>query len=258
MGDIQVIRFLHEQYEKISDDVYYIGNNAILRFNVLLAHKSEDGIRYQYHREYEYTSDKYSNIDYNLVTIRRNFEYFLSIENIKKTDLNDKEYIMIRTEDMYYVLNQLKSVYKWFTDSAYKNLYAYDKNKKMVIYNRPQSIYISNLAMDKYIIFDPIVLQYDNNIQQAGIRITLSNESNYVDISIPKFEGLLYTLTTFNMYQCAQNVINYLQRPEFGTNCYTFNSMHDVSNRGGISGGGNRQIKSNSKNRSFFDKMDDL
>lgn len=255
---MQVVKFVHEQYEKISDDVYYIGNNTVLRFNVLLAHRSEDGTRYPYHKEYEYTSDKYSNVNYNLVTIRRNFDYFLSIENIKKID-NDKEYIMIRIEDMYYVLNQFNMAYRWFTDPSYKNLFVYDKNKKMIIFNRPESIYISNLAMDKYIILDPIVIDYSNGEQQRGIRLTLSNKSNYIDISIPKFEGLLYTLSTFNMYECALGAINYLQRPEFGTNCYSFNSITDVSNTGYVEGGGNgRQIKSNARSKSFFDKIDSL
>jgi len=255
---MEVIKFMHQQYEKISDDVYYIGNNAVLKFNVSLAHKAEDGTRYPYHKEYEYSSSKYSNIDYNLVTMKRNFDYFISIENAKKTDSNDKEYIMIRIEDMYYVLNQLKMAYRWFTDKEFINLYKYDDKKKMIIFNRPDSICISNLAMDKYIKLDPIVLEYSNGVQQGGIRMTLSNEGNYVDIGIPKFEGLLYTLSTFNMYECAQNVINYLQRPELGTNSYKFNNAQDTSNSGYVEGGNNRQIKANSKGKSFFDKMDEI
>ena len=49
------------QYEKISDDVCFLGNNALLRFNVSLARKDKSNNRNHYHTEYVYDGDKYNN-----------------------------------------------------------------------------------------------------------------------------------------------------------------------------------------------------
>ena len=77
---IQPMEFL--KYDKVSDDVYVLGNNAILKFNVSLSKTTSEGKRYHFYKEFEY---KARAREYDtLVTVKRSFDYYLSIENSRK------------------------------------------------------------------------------------------------------------------------------------------------------------------------------
>ena len=82
--------------DKVSDDVYAIGPNVILKFNVSLS-KTSQGKRYHFHKEYEYPSKDIKN--QNLVTIKRSFDYYLSIENMQKDSNGNKLFIRIGPQE---------------------------------------------------------------------------------------------------------------------------------------------------------------
>ena len=67
--------------DKISDDIYLIAANILLKFNVVLSNKS-NGKRYHYYTEFEYDASS-QGIEGSLVSIKRSFDAFLSI------DIND-------------------------------------------------------------------------------------------------------------------------------------------------------------------------
>ena len=249
------------KYEKISDDLCILGVNTILRFNVSLANKNQEGKKRLFHSEFEYRSDKY--IDMNSAcSIRRTFDYFLSIENMRNTDQGIKEFIMIRIQDILYVREQFQLATRWFRDAKYENLFANSKGK-LVMLGRVEPIKILGLAMGKSLMIEPIVINYDETNQTTGVRLYLSSLENYVDMSVDKFMGMVYLLSSINMYESAQILLNYLQRPELGTNSFNMNNRPDDYEADGYiedKNGKNitRKINNSKRQKSFFEKVDEL
>ena len=125
------------------------------------------------------------------------------------------------------------------------------KKKKLIcLKGVVESAVISGLANNKYITIEPIVYQFDEaSPQSPGVRITLGGPT-FVDMDVDSFFGLYYSIQNVNMFQCAQNMVNYLGRPEFGTNLMNMsrpggNSMYEVPQESGITGGVRRTIGSN-------------
>ena len=247
----------HSKYDKLSDDLYMLGYNVILRFNVSLSKQLKDGKRYSYHHEYEYSTSKFIDQD-KLITIRRNFDYHLSIENIREDGKGNKEFIMIGLQNILIVRKQFEMAVDWFIK---KNLFAVNNDNKLVMLGKVEPIQIFGLPMSKYLILEPIIINYENNMQQSGVRIFLSSDSNFVDMNLDKFMGLVYLLNSINMYESACLLINYLQRPEFGTNLYNFNSRPNldeiIDENAGFTVAKNigRKVK---MSKSVFDKIEEL
>ena len=201
--------------DKISDDVYVIGPNVILKFNVSLS-KVANGKRYYFHKEFEYPTKGIPEQP-TAVTIKRSFDYYLSIETMQKDLSGMKLFIRIGPQEYMMVKQGLEAAISWFTDTKYTNLFATNKGELILTSPIPEFT-ISNLPMGKYIHIMPVIV--DRGIANAdkapGIRLTL-NDSTFVDITLDKLMGLYYTISCFNMYQAALLLLNYLQRPELGT-----------------------------------------
>lgn len=234
----------YEEYDKISDEVLYLGSYLYLRMNVSLSSKNQDQ-RYHFHKEYKYDSS-YG----DLRSIKRSFTYYLTLE---KTDIRSSG-IMIRPQDMIVVREQLNKVSLWFGGDTF----GLKDKKELIVRQKKKSIIINGLANQKYIQFDPVVLVYENTREQTpGVRITLGDPSIFTDISADKFFALHYTLSDFNMYLSAQLLVNYLGRPDFGTNLYTVQNELPVEPQDKMIGAKqNRTIPT--KNKSFFDKANDM
>lgn len=252
MGYVTPITYEHKQYDKLTDDLCYLGNNTVLRMNVSLSKYSDIYGRMHYHKEYQYRSKS----NEPLITMRRSFEYYLTIENLKQTDIGEKQYIKIGVNDILLLRSTLKNVIRWFTDKEFENLFV-RSNGKIIMYGRPEPLIITGLQMQKSLIFEPIVIDF-NGEYDTGVRMYLSSTSNYVDMRLNSFMGFVYLIDTINLYESAQILINYLQRPEFGTNLYSFNSDRDIVEETEPE----PIIKENrtipKKNASYFDKMRSL
>ena len=211
--------------DKISDDVFAIAPNIILKFNVSLS-KISGGKRYHYHKEYEYPS---KGIQQPLVTIKRSFDYYLSIENQQKDDNGNKLFIRIGAQEYFLVKQGFEKVINWFTNSKYANLFALDKGKLIIMAPIP-NVRIENLPMQKYIEITPTIIDKGiaNADKEPGIRIEFVDSSNEVCVNLDKFMGLYYTISCFNMYQAAITLINYNSRPPYGTNRYVMGNQHTL------------------------------
>lgn len=232
-------------YDKLSDDVLYLGSNLFLRMNVSLSNKGDQDQRYHFHKEYRYDSKYTSNG--KLLSIKRSFTYYLSLD---KTDT--KMNIMIRPQDMILFKMNLEQVSKWFSDNTFGT-----KGREVILRNRKESIVLPGLAQQRYIQFDPVVVVWENTGDQTpGVRVTLGDPSIYADISVDKLFALLYTISNFNMYESAQLLVNYLGRPNFGMNLYEIeDNLYLREQEGKIENAkNNRTIPSQKK--SFFDSMD--
>lgn len=235
----------HLNYNRLSDDVYLIGNNAILKMNVSLYTSSKDN-RYNYHHEYMYKDPKTGEM---LISLKRSFDYYLSIENIRAP----KEFIRIGMPDIMMLISGLKKAVRWFSDKEYEGLFAYDKDNTIVLGKRIPPIEIYPLPMQKYIVLEPIIITMNNNEQQTGVRMYLNSTSNFVDVSVYRFMGFVQVLSSFNLYIAAQNLLNYLGRPEYGANLVNLENINktDVED-GTIVAKTNTTVKKN-VNRSVFD-----
>ena len=224
--------------DKISDDVYVIGTNIILKFNVSLS-KVSNGKRYHFHKEYEYATKGVPDQP-TLVTIKRSFDYYLSIESINKDTNGSKLFIRIGPQEFMLVKQGLEAAISWFTDTKYSNLFAINKGE-LILTSPIPDFKIGNLPMGKYIHLMPIVI--DRGIsasdKEPGIRLVLGDPSIFVDITLDRMMGIYYTFTSFNMYQSATLLLNYLQRPEFGTGRIEIDSPRSIpysDSKSGVTG----------------------
>lgn len=235
------------KYEKITDDIMIIANRVVLRMNVSLSYYNQENKRYNFHREVEYYSQKANK---NLINIKRNFDYYLTIEHTI-----NKDYIRIGLRDILKLRYALDESYKFFIDQKYKNLYA-KKDGELILYMKIDPIIIT-VSMDKYLRFEPCVYTDFRGEAQRGLRMFLSSTQSYCDISISNLEAFKYIIDTINLYESAQLMINYIERPDFGTNLYTFNTEPNDEASADFEGKEGRKIKLD-KNLSFFDKMKGL
>lgn len=207
--------------DKICDDVYTMSINVVLKFNVSLS-KTSNGKRYHFHKEFEYPS-KSDDVP-SLVTIKRSFDYYLSIESIQKDNAGNKIFIRIGPSEFIMFRKGLETAISWFTDSKFKNLYA--KNKGQLIMMPPiPSFTIPRLPMNKYIEISPTIIDRGmaNEDKEPGIQMILGNETDIINMTLDRLMGLYYIISCFNMYQSAIELINYIDRPPFGTNRYVIN-----------------------------------
>ena len=232
-------------YEKLTDDVYYMGGGIHLRLNVILARQRKDGTRRHFISNFKYAS-KYVDKG-KVITMRRSFDYYLTIDCVD--DMTQS--IMIRIQNMILFKSKLKDATKWFSDSTVYGI----KRNKLVILKKVSST-IEGLASGKYITLDPIVIDKEDNTQRPGIRVGLSG-SLYTDMSIENFYGLVYLVDTFNMYQSAQLLVASIGVIE----CDNIIEYNDDIEEGEIP----ENIKAidgrkpkNLKKKSFFDKIDEL
>lgn len=214
---IEVMEF--DKIDKISDDVYNLGSNLILRFNVILTTRPVNSQQKRsYHKEFEYTN----RFQEKSVTIRRSFDYYLSLENvIKDSGTGEKMFIRIGLGEFFLFKQVLEQAASWFSDPKYNKLFAKDKKGNLKLAEPIPDTILKDLPMDRSLRFTPCVIEKGMSVddQRFGIRIYYSDDYNgYADVEIGKFMGLVYLISTFNMYQCALELVNYIGRPEFGYN----------------------------------------
>jgi len=251
-----------EMYEKLTDDILYVATNLVLRLNVVLGRKNNsDGTRMNYHNDYLYESSKYTNVNKS-ITMRRSFDYFLTLENIKDNN-GYKESIMIRVNDMIPLRNILGEISKWFYDTKYKDLFAYDKNNNLVLINSIEPVWVRGFAADKSIKFEPTVVTLWNGTLVEGVRLYLNDDNNFIDIPAERLMGLIYIINSIDLFTAAQNLINFLGiAPVEERNIRSFNDINIEQQclseeLGGADAKKGRQIN-RKKSQSFFDKIDEM
>lgn len=235
-------------YDKISDDLCWLGNKCIVRMVVKLANKTKDGNRNHFHREFKYQASYVDKRE--VITMRRSFDYYISIDH-----LETKQSILITVKDILLLRMQMSEVFKWF----YDNTFALKKNK-MIILDKKKPITVDGLiGSGKYLSFEPIVYIDWEEKQSKGVRITLGDPEIFADIPANVFAGFMYIINSIDMFTAAQNMINYIGHPDFGTNLLRFEKSEYVSGDekvGNIIK--NRTIEPKKKIGSYFDNIDDL
>lgn len=203
--------FLHEQYDKITDDIMYVGDNGIIRMNVKLNKKSSNGIKTPVHTEYLY-------LDRNqdpLITIRRSFQYYLSLETLSNTYA--KESIMITATDFPFIKSMFASAAKWFTEPEFAKLFT-KKGNKIVLAMHPEPLAYTVKAMSKYITMEPQARISVDGSTDRTVVICMNSRDIISYIKPEDLIGVSSFLSTFNMFQSAQGMVNYIGKPDPGHN----------------------------------------
>ena len=222
----EMCTIINTDYEKISDICMWLNNEYVLKFTTELNKHTDKHGKTNFYTEIGYRI----NNDYR-ININRDFNYYLSIESIKRNIEGNKLCIRIGLNDIYFLKCNLEKVIVWFTDKQFENLFVKDKNK-IVMTIKPNPVKI-NLSYNNYIEFEPSIFTFDNTLEQyIGVRIYLSSDSNSFFMNVNTLFGFKYFIDTFNMYQSAQNMLNFLGRSENGTNYveygnYTSNVQND-------------------------------
>lgn len=217
-----IVETKFENYNKSEDVIMFLGKNAVLKMNLNLYHSSEKNGRMSYHSEVRYYNEK---IQERVVNLKRSFDYFMSIENIRPMN-GRKEYIMIRQEDIYLLRKVLIKVYDHFYenfDSLFikrKGIVCVDPNFKPIEYN--------GLPMGKYLIFAPDVTENINGEKVGCIRLSLSNPNNFVCMSLNKLSGFVESINNADMFLYAQNISCYVGNPGRGTNLFDMTSSQEI------------------------------
>ena len=208
----EMCRIVHNDYNRISDKVMWLSPEYLLKFNVDLyinrqARSQNDKSRSNFHKEIGYTFD-----NEHRVKINRDFTYYLSIEPTRNNGPNRK--VNIGPKSIYFLKYKLETVIEsWFSNN---NSPFSRQNGHLFIPTDPGSIKVL-LDFDGYLEFEPTVLQI-NGQEMTGVKIFVNNDNDFFMMPIDNFLSFKYCIDNFNLYQSAQLMLNYVGRPDNGTN----------------------------------------
>lgn len=231
---MQPIQF--ENYEKLSDDVHWLSSNCVLRMNV----KLNKGGKF-FRTEYKYNKDNSIGI-----TVRRSYDYFLTLEMFNK---QDKDNIMINVKDFPRFKNLINTSLSWFVDKKYNKLYCTIKGSLALVSPIP-CCQINGLPAGKYIRTDPTIIEYGGD-KQPGICLSIS-ECLSINLTVDQLLALDCLINTFNMFQSAQMMLSSFQ-VDLGTNTFDMTDKeqsytkqyHEEQKEIGITGIQGRRIGQN-------------
>lgn len=203
----QIIKF-----EKISDDVHHMGRHLMIRICVNLA-KTVNGTRYFFYKEYEYEHSKTKK-----VSVKRGFDYYLSIEEVSKAKDHDKLFIRIGPAEYYGFMDLIQEAMKWFTSAKYSKLYAKKGAELVFTSSTIPSKTLSGLPMGYSITFSPSIMDAGKEFKPS-IKITVDTGMNYLDyyMTVDNLFGIYGALVNYNMFMSAQTMVASLGIP-LGTN----------------------------------------
>ena len=236
----EMCNLIHNDYDRISDKVMWLGFGAVLNFNVDLFFQRKDGvstekIKENFHREFIYRTSQ--DAPYR-VKILRDFNYYFTIECNSK---DIKERAIIGPEQIYFLIFNIKKVIKWFIGENGVNTIFSRKDGKLFIPTHPEPIRV-NLAFGNYIEFEPAI-DTSSGYEMIGVRTFINNDGVFFFMNSDTVFSLYQMLSTCNMYVLAQNMLNYIGRPEYGTNSYNMNT------------GESNRPQSKLTKKSFFDRV---
>ena len=178
--------------------------------NVILSDTKAERYRdLSYHMETDFYSDK---ADRRLVNIKLNYRYFLTLETIGKYNA-EREYIVINDSDMFQFREALRGLHTEITAS---DLYAEREGKLTMVRDSPS--FGVRLPFKKKVVFHASTITDSEDFNHPGALMYVNSKDLVISLSVRDIEGLLYHFETINLFQMAQELVNYFGRPEDGTN----------------------------------------
>lgn len=229
------------EYDKLSDDVYILGRNVVLKLNAILIKIPYNGSPIHFYKEYEYPSKAKKA---NSISVRRSFDYYLSLENIvKPKGFSDRAFIRIGPSEQFHFKMMTDEAVSWFIDPKYADLFIKVNGKLILASGDIPSVSANIFPQGKYISIYPIVIDNGEGIDmlKRGVRLVLSDENNYVDMDFEKLLGLKSITDYLNLYAVGQGLVNYASMP-YGLNRTTLGGVQKSNSDPSIEGANGRMI----------------
>lgn len=204
-------------YTKIQDRLMLIGHNGIMHMNTILYSTSE-----KYGRRYYYKETQY--IDKSGIPVRkicRDHDAYLSIENIKPTEKNYKEFICLRGKDIEY-FNLMIRPYILSILQNESNEFFEEKEKDKWICNSDKAITYD--IGTKLIIFKPEVSYITETYTIPSIALYMNDLDNKNVLYLNQIYEFLYIMRNINIFEYASSMLAYIGRPMMGTNMFDMSS----------------------------------
>lgn len=203
----QIIKF-----EKISDDIINIGKHLEIRICANLA-KTFNGTKYFFYKEYEYFLNGSKH-----VSVKRGFDYYISIEELVKPKDRDKLFIRIGPAEFYGLMRLIQTAMKWFTDEEYSKLYARNGAELVFTSSHIPSSTLSDLPMGITINLSPDIMDTGKEFKPS-LHMMVESKGNILDyyFSVDNLFAIYGSLVNYNMFMSAQTMVSSLGIP-LGTN----------------------------------------
>ena len=189
------------QYERISDTVMWFSMDWCLKFNVSLAKKDSKGHRKFFYKEWQYDS-KYADTG-QVISVKREFRCFLTIDNIREN--NGRGGVIIERGDLPMLRAKVNEAASWITSNQVFKHVGDGDNKRLQIMSDTQCV--MNLGDRSALLFEPAILTFENSAQEPGIRMSVGDTRNFVDIRPTVWMEFYEFLRTFDMYTAGCAVI---------------------------------------------------
>ena len=195
-----------EDYNRIVDTLIYFSDTITLDFIVNLSKKTRMGGRQFFHFEAEYGADGGG----TLRSIKRNMNFYFCINN-REVFANG---IILRPQDIEILKMVIDNkVLPWFFGTPQQ--YAFQVVDNRLALKEYTEVFYSQ-SESKYIKFEPMVYEYQDNTFTQGIRMRLAS-GEALEMNIDKFMGFFY-LIKCDMYAAATNLVCYAKTPPYGIN----------------------------------------
>lgn len=204
-------------YSKIQDNLMFLGHNAILKMNVLLYKTNRRGVN-NTDRSYFYSETQYLDMNGNLARgIKRNYNAFLTLENLKPGGDGIKQSIVIHANDLELMRMMLIPKLEHYIFMS-ENIFEYRDNKLYINDNvvKPIQIDVGNGA----IWFKPAIhVNYDGSAMRA-VNMYINSIKNVNTLTFKELFSFIYVIRSFDLFNYASNMLAYLGRAPMGMNMY--------------------------------------
>ena len=176
----EMCTLIHNDYDRITDKVMWLGFGATLNFNVDLYYQRKNNInekiKENYHKEILYKLNP-DDASYR-AKIVRDFTYYFSIEYAMK---EFKERLIIGPDHIYFLIFNLKRAMQWFIGEDGINTVFSKKDGRIFIPTHPEPIRV-DLAFNTYIEFEPAV-DNSSGYETIGLKVYLNNDGVFFFMS---------------------------------------------------------------------------
>jgi len=204
-------------YNRLQDDLMFLGNNAVVRMNIALYRLKDHNQREYYYGETQYVDKN----GYLTRRMTRRIDPFLSIESMKNDAAGNREYFVLRGKDIeflrLFVIPKLEYIVTHFTEvfeARDGKIYINDADK--------HSIQV-DLNYGKFMVFKPGVRKMYNDELQPVIDVYLNNTTTMTSMTIAQACEFMYLIRTIQIHQYAASMLAFFDRPPMGLN------MKDIS-----------------------------
>ena len=244
---VEMATIVHNDYERMSDLVFCENRDWTLRFITLFNSYNDNGEKINFHKEYIYKTKK-TNF---AVSINRDFRYFFELSANTSISPDIKVTVKIYPEDFYIFRERVRELLDFL-----KTNITTTKTGKISMKKRNSEKIVCKFG--QYVELEPYVnnsISDESIDKRIGINMYINSDSIVSFMPIHQLVYFSHKIDDFNMEIQSKLMVNYLGRPENGTNAMDFINYAPENSRGYM-GNNNREYQNNNEPRkSFFDKV---